>query len=95
MTQVTLILSNGIEYNYLVWILSHFRPNIVLNLEFENFTDEDVASERFMELLGYYTINEVTLSKSSFVLKSSASYLIGPAKKIRASNTIMKFQRID
>ena len=60
MTQVTLILSNGIEYNYLVWILSHFRPNIVLNLEFENFTDEDVASERFMELLGYYTINEVT-----------------------------------
>jgi hypothetical protein len=94
-TQVTFILSNGVEFNYLVWILNKFKPNIILNLEFENFTDEEVGSEKFMELLGYYTINEVTLSKSSFVLKSSASYLIGPAKKIRASNSILKFQRID
>jgi hypothetical protein len=94
-TQVTLILQNGVEFNYLVWILNKFKPNIVLNLEFENFTDEEVGSEKFMELLGYYTINEVTMAKSSFVLKSSASYLIGPAKKIRAQNSVMKFQRID
>ncbi len=84
MTHITFILQNGVDFNHLLWILKMFRPNIILNIEFENFIDEDVGSEKFMELLGYYTINEVTLSKSSFVLRSSASYLLGPARKIRA-----------
>jgi hypothetical protein len=61
----------------------------------ENFTDEDINSEKFMELLGYYSINEISLSKCSLSLKSSSSYLIGPAKKIRAANSIMKFVRPD
>lgn len=72
-----------------------FKPNIVLNLELENFTDEDVGSEKFMELLGYYQINEVNLSKTSIQLKSSANYLLGPAKIIRATNTLMRFNRTD
>lgn len=95
MTHVTFILSNGVDFNHILWILKKFKPTIILNIELENFMDEDVGSEKFMELLGYYSLNEVTLSKSSLVLKSSASYLIGPAKVVRASNTIMKFQRPD
>ncbi|TNV84273.1 hypothetical protein FGO68_gene17556 [Halteria grandinella] len=95
MTQLTLILTNGVDFNYILSILKLFRPSIVLNIELENFTDEDVGAEKFMELLGYYQINEVNLSKASINLKSSANYLIGPAKIIRANNSLIKFQRLD
>jgi len=64
MTQLTLIVANGLDFNYILSVLKLFRPNILLNLEFENFTDEDMGSEKFMELLGYYQINEVSLSKA-------------------------------
>jgi hypothetical protein len=70
-----------------LWILKKFKPTIILNIEMENFVDEEVSSEKFMELLGYYSINEVNLNKCSFSLKSSASYLVGPAKILRAQNT--------
>jgi hypothetical protein len=86
---------NGVDFNYLLSILKMFRPNIVLNLELENFTDEDLGSEKFMDLLGYYQINEVSLSKSSLNNKSTANFLLGPAKILRAQNATMRFNRLD
>ena len=93
MTHLNMIIINGIDFNYVLSILKRFKPTIILNLEVENFVDEEVSSEKFMELLGYYSINEINLSKCNFSLKSSASYLIGPAKVIRATNTQMRFNR--
>jgi hypothetical protein len=93
MTHLNLIITNGVDFNYVLWVLKKFKPTIILNIEMENFVDEEVASEKFMELLGYYSIHEINLNKCSFSLKSSASYLIGPAKILRASNTQIRFNR--
>ncbi len=93
MTHLNLIITNGVDFNHVLWILQKFKPTIILNIEMENFVDEDISSEKFMELLGYYSINEINLNKCNFSLKSSASYLIGPAKIIRASNTQIRFTR--
>ena len=61
-----------------------FKPNIVLNIELDNITDEDVGSEKFMEILGYYSINDVNLSKCNLTLKSTTNDMIGPVKTLRA-----------
>lgn len=76
-------------------MLQHFRPNITLNIELTNFNDEDVNAEKFMELVGFYNIREVMLSKCSCNLKATSLYLLGPPKVLRASNSFMKFVRID
>ena len=60
---MTLILSNGVDFNYVISVLKLFKPCILLNIELETFSDEDLGSEKFMELLGYYTLNEVNLAK--------------------------------
>lgn len=93
MSHLNLIITNGVDFNYILWTLKKFKPTIILNIEMENFVDEEVSSEKFMELLGYYSINEIILNKCSFSLKSSASYLIGPAKTIRATNSMVRFNR--
>lgn len=90
-----MIIANGVNFNYMLSCFKLFKPNILLNLELENFTDEDVGSEKFMELLGYYSINSVILSKCDLKLKSTSNYLLGPAKSIRAQNVIMRFIRTD
>ncbi len=95
MTHLTFIISNGVDFNYVLACLRLFRPSITLNVELENFTDEDVDAEKFMEVLGYYSINEVSLAKTTLNLKSSTNYLIGPAKIIRATNALIRFNRTD
>lgn len=64
-------------------------------MELTNFNDEDVNAEKFMELIGFYHIREVMLSKCYFNLKATSLYLLGPPKILRASNTFMKFVRHD
>ena len=63
MNQLTLIISNGVDLSYLLSLIKLFKPSIVLNLEMDNFTDEDINAEQFMELLGYYQLNELSLAK--------------------------------
>lgn len=53
---LTLIITNGVNYDYALRIMKQFKPNITLNVELENFTDEDIHAERFLEFLGYYHI---------------------------------------
>ena len=65
MNQLTLILTNGVDYDFMLSVMKLFKPNIMLNVELENLTDEDMNTEKFMELVGYYSINEVSLSKCS------------------------------
>ena len=72
-----------------------FRPNVILNVELENIDDEDMNVEKFMELVGYYSINEVILTKCSIQLRSSANYLLAPAKVLRGINSQLKFTRFD
>ncbi|CDW75138.1 UNKNOWN [Stylonychia lemnae] len=95
MNIVTLIIVNGIDFDYILSILKQFRPDITLNIELESFNDEDMNAEKFMELIGYYKINEVSIVKSTIVLKSSANYLLGPANTFRAVNSAFRFSRFD
>jgi len=53
---LTLIISNGVNCHYAQSVLSQFRSNIHLNIELENFNDEDTNAEKFMDLLSYYNI---------------------------------------
>ena len=64
-----------------------FKPNVTLNVELENFNDEDAGAEKFMEVLGYYQIGDVGLTKCQINGKSTVNYLIGPAKQLRGSNS--------
>ena len=66
-----------------------------MNIELESFNDEDTNAEKFMELIGYYKINEVSVVKSIISLRSSANYLLGPARAIRALNSTFRFSRYD
>jgi hypothetical protein len=42
MNKLTLIISNGVDYDYALSIMKQFKPSIVLNIELENFNDEDI-----------------------------------------------------
>jgi hypothetical protein len=53
---VTLVITNGVNYDYALSIMKQFRPNVTLNIELENFTDEDIHAEKFIEFIGYYNI---------------------------------------
>eukprot|EP00347_Sterkiella_histriomuscorum_P001578 403371490 len=95
MNCLTLIIHNGINFDYMLSIMKQFRPDVTLNIELESFQDEDMNVEKFMELIGYYKINEVNICRSQLSLKSTANYLLGPAKVIRASNSTFRFSRFD
>jgi hypothetical protein len=76
--------------------MKQFRPNLIyINLEINDFTDEHVESEKFMEFLSFYTIGEVVLNSCILRLRTSAMYLLGPATSIKATNCNIRFPRPD
>ncbi|CDW81916.1 UNKNOWN [Stylonychia lemnae] len=47
-------ISKGVCYDYMLANIRLFQPKIVMDIDIDNFLDEDNEAEKFMELLGYY-----------------------------------------
>ena len=75
--------------------MRHFRKDLKLIVKLFNFCDEDPGNDKFVELLGYYPIEEVRLNGCSLNLRASCMYLMQPPKVLHCLNGFMNFQKVD
>jgi hypothetical protein len=80
MTHLTFIISNGVDFNYVLACLRLFRPSITLNVELENFTDEDVDASEV-----HVAENAAQMNKDDFIIGTdSAVEQIAPRAYLHA-----------
>ena len=51
--------SHSINLPEVLTTMKHFRKDVTISLRLYNFNDEQAMNEKFVELMGYYKLDEV------------------------------------